>query len=229
MRVVVNEKLVQTKAAAAQRAVIIGIGITVLAVVISFQPQYTLYAYLLLIPGLFLSNWAAYSGMRWLRNPRADQAMAKALKGLDHSYQLFSYVLPAEHVLLHPAGLMVLKVKLQDGKIVAKGDKWSRGSSLGRIFRALSSERLGNPTQQANQDVQKLLSFLEKTLPGVKVPVKATIVFVEPKVDLEASDLSIPAVVLGDLRKELRSAAGESRLPPETMRVLTQTLNELVK
>ena len=45
---------------------------------------------------------------RWVREPRADQAFAAGLKGLDERYCLYNYTLPAPHVVLAPTGVAAL-------------------------------------------------------------------------------------------------------------------------
>jgi len=226
MRVVVNERLVKRRAETAQRAMTIGMMMLLIALVLSFNLRYIWLAYLLMLAGVVLLNWGVSSGNKWLRKPRIDQELAKALKGLDHGHRLYNYLLPAEHVLLSPAGLFVLKVKQQDGKISCRGEKWRRQFSLRRLLRALIEPPLGNPSKQARLETDKLRRFMTKHLPGVDVPMQPVVVFINPKADLDVVEPVLPAMSLNALKAYLRSATQERMAPQETLQALANLFDE---
>jgi hypothetical protein len=226
MRVVVNERLIKSRANAAKNATTIGLLMLVFAVVASFNARFVLIAYASLLISLPLVGWGINRAEKWLRDPRPDQVVSKALKGLDHSHQLYSSVLPVEQVLLSPSGLFVLLIRLADGKIWCHGDKWRRRFVFGRLFRLFSEEPLGNPSKQAQAQAAKLRRLVTARLPDQDVPIYPVIVFVAPNVELTVVDSAVPAVLLSDLKAQLRSVNGE--MPHTTYKALADWLDEQV-
>jgi hypothetical protein len=226
MRVTVNEALVRKRGATAQRGILAGVVLLGAAAVLSFNPQYVLRAYGLIIPGVIVASWAARYGDKWLREPRAHELLAKALKGLTQGYRLYSYVLPAEHVILSPTGVFVLNVKRQDGKISCRGEQWHRPLTLRRLWRFLAEEPLGNPTKQVRDEVQKLKQFIAERLPDEHVPVSPVIVFTEPEAELELMEPAVAAMPLSDLRPYLRSVGKGVAVPRRTQRALCDLFDD---
>jgi hypothetical protein len=225
MRVIVNEDWVKRRATTAHRGVLVGVGLLVAAAVLSFNPSYVVRAYGLIIPGVILASWASRAGDKWLREPRADQALAKALKGLTHGFRLYSYVLPAEQVILSPAGLFVLKVKHQVGRISCHGGKWHRPLTLQRVWRFLPEEPLGNPTKQVQDEMESMERFLSQ-LPNADVPMSPVIVFTESEADLEIVEPTVPVMPLGELKAYLRRASKGQALAKQTHKALLDLFDE---
>ena len=148
---------------------------------------------------------------RWVREPRADQALAAGLKGFDDRFRLYSYTLPAPHVLLTPAGLFVLTPMGQDGAIRYEG-KFYRRFSLGRVFRFLSDEGLGRPFAEGDRQVSALRQLLQQH--GIEdVEMQNLIVFYNPRVQLQVSDPPRPVLLPGGLKRAIR-AQPQGRLSP---------------
>jgi len=226
MRVTVNEPLVAKRSHWGRRIMILGFAVMLVAVVLSFGELSLLRSYGVMVVGLVLINIGLYYGGKWMRDPREDQILDKALKGLNHGSQLYSYLLPADHVLLSSPGLFVLTLKFQDGRITAHGDKWQRHLSLGSSLRALFEPRLGNPGQQALNEASKVQTWLQQHLPDAQVPVRPVVVFVNPKAELQLEGTYVPAVALDDLKAHLRAALKAKALPPATLQALTDLCEE---
>ena len=157
---------------------------------------------------------------RWVREPRADQALDQGLKGFDDHYRLYHYVLPAPHVLLSPAGLFVLTPMGQDGAIRYTEGKFRRGFSLGRIFRFLSEEGIGRPFAEGDSQVSGLRQFLlQRGMEGVDI--QNLIVFYHPRAQIEATDPPRPVVVPRRLKRAIRSQP-QGRLSPSLYRQLQE-------
>jgi hypothetical protein len=146
---------------------------------------------------------------RWVREPRADQALAKGLKGFDNRYRLYNYELPAPHVLLSPLGLHVLTAMGQDGQIRLEGDKFHRAFSPGRLLRFMGEEGLGKPFVEADSQVAALREFLQENDMGDGVDIQNTLVFFNPKAQLSVSDPPRPVVVPKGLKKVIRRQQGQ--------------------
>ncbi|MGQ9730942.1 MAG: nuclease-related domain-containing protein [Candidatus Zipacnadales bacterium] len=228
MRVIVNEGLVQKRAEWGQRLTFIGLGLLLTSVVTSFRPQTVLIAYLFMVVGFVVVNIGAFLGSKWAKEPRADQMLAKALKGLDNKYALYSYYLPAEHVLLSPRGLTVLRAKPQEGQITCQGERWRRKFNVRRLLSRMVEEGLGNPAKEVRADVVKMRAFLQKALPDVEVPVDGVIVFTNSEAELHLESPTEPVVRLGELRNYLRQAAQNMPdLPGKTLRQVNDALDAL--
>ncbi|MGE5263327.1 MAG: nuclease-related domain-containing protein, partial [Acidobacteriota bacterium] len=118
MRLITNDKLIERQAKIARYATFGGLAVLLGSLVTSFSGNFPIVvAYGLLFVGFGLAYVGAMLANKWIKEPRADNALAKALKGLDNKNQLYNYLLPANHVLLTPTGLLVFKVKSNDGKI----------------------------------------------------------------------------------------------------------------
>jgi hypothetical protein len=226
MRVIVNEAIVEERVGMARRAVTIGLMLLIAATLLSFTRRFVLLAYGLLLPGLIVINWGTRTAGKWLRKPRVDQTLAKALKGLGRGHRLYSYLLPAEHVIISPTGLFILKVKLQDGKISCHGEKWHRRFTLGLLLRLLSEERLGNPSKQARSETEQVRHFVTSHLPDIDVSMQPVVVFANPRAQLDVTEPTVPVMPLPDLKAYLRRSAEEKAMPRETLKALTDLFDE---
>jgi hypothetical protein len=226
VRVIIDEPFVEKRAGATQRAMTIGIVLLFGAMFLSFNPRFVLLAYGVLLVALVVVNWAGHAAGKWLRKPRVDQTLARALKGLSNDYRLYSYLLPAEHVMLSPTGLFILKVKLLDGRISCHGERWHRQFSLGRLVRLLSEERLGNPSKQAQNETEMVRRFVTSHLPDMDVPMQPVVLFVDPKAELSVVEPTVPVVPLQDLKAYLRKSTGEKAMPRQMLKALTDLFDE---
>ena len=226
MRIVVDEKLIARRGQAAQRGLLVGAVLLATALVASFSPRYVLPAYGVVVLGTIVTTWGSRIASKWLGDLRGDRVLAKVLKGLDNSYRLYNNVLPAEHVLLSPDGLFVLRLQRQDGKISCHGQKWHRPFTIRRVFSFLSEEGLGNPTKQVQREAAGLFGLVADHLPDADAPMYPVIVFVNPKVELDVTAPVVPAVQIRALKRHLRHRAGDTRMPKETYKALTELFDE---
>jgi hypothetical protein len=226
MRVMVNEPLIANRSTWGRRIMSLGFVALLFAVLLSLNRQTVLGAYGVMLVGLITINIGVFIGGKWMRDPRADQLLDKALKGLNHGSRLYNYLLPVDHVILSPPGLFVLTLKFQDGQITGQGEKWRRRLNLWGSFRALFEPPLGNPGRQARKETAKVQSWLDAHLPDAEVPVQPVIVFANPKAQLQLEEPSVPAVALADLKGYLRAALKEKSLPQATLQALTDLCDE---
>ena len=118
MKVIINEKLVKRQAAIGKGASLIGMGALLAGLVVSYRwPNLLTVSFGCLIVGFLLASIGTYNMNRWVKEPRADQALTKALKGLDNKHFLYHYTPLATHLLLAPSGLFVFTVKDHYGYI----------------------------------------------------------------------------------------------------------------
>lgn len=157
-----------------------------------------------LLVGILVSSVGTLNMNRWVREPRADQALAQALKGFDDRYRLYSHYLPAPHVLLSPMGLFVLTAVGQDGTIRYDGQKFRRDFSAVRLLRFMAEEGMGKPFAEADAQVRDLQKLLDGHEVGEGVEIQSVLVFHNPRARLEVSDPPRPVTVPKGLKKALR-------------------------
>jgi len=181
----------------------------------------------LLILGFLTSTVATGLINRWVREPRADQHLASALKGFDNKYTLFNYTSKAPHVLVAPNRLYAITTKFHDGTVNVSGSKWRRKFTVGRLLRIFADEGLGNPTLEARQNAQIVVKLLKENLPdqAADISVEPVIVFTDPKVDLTVEDPEVPVLKGKQLKTFVRDATKGPSIPAEIRKQIIALLS----
>lgn len=228
MKSITNDKIIESRARIAKLAKFGGLGILMLSLALSFRPERIVWAYMALSLGLVLTSVATYNANKWVKEPRSDQLLAKAMKGFGRSYRLYNYTLHVDHVLLYPYGLFVLKVKRQEGEISCQGNKWHRKFSLRRLWELFFQEALGNPTMQVQREIKALRRFIDSAgpLPEAEVPIEGVIVFTNPKAKLEVVDPLMPVVHIKKLKPFIRNLRERRPIPKSTYKALARLFDE---
>jgi hypothetical protein len=211
MEAIVNEKRVVRGARLGKIATALGLGFLAAGLVVSLSMKESPILWLsfgFLLVGILVSSVGTLNMNRWVREPRADQSLAQALKGFDDRYRLYSYVLPAPHVLLSPLGLFVLTAMGQDGAIRLEGGRFHRGMTAGRILRFMADEGLGKPLAEGDDQVRALQQYLGEHGVDGDVDIQNVLVFYNPGVQLEVSDPPRPVIIPKALKRVIRKQAG---------------------
>ena len=169
----------------------------------------------LILAGIAVSMAGIYQANRWVRKPRPEELLSKALKGLDDKYVLYHYPsLPCEHILLTPDGVVNLETINLAGEYVFKGGRWKERMAMGRALRSVVEERLGDPTKSALA-IQRFLASKLAEVTGEQITVKPVIAFTHPDamLELEAGG-PVPVYTAKTLKKHVTIEG--SRLSPET-------------
>ncbi|MDH4209198.1 MAG: NERD domain-containing protein [Anaerolineae bacterium] len=226
MKVILNEKLVKRQSAIGKWASLIGMGALLAGLVVSYRWSHLITAsFGFLIVGFMLASVGTYNMNRWVRQPRADQVLARALKGFDNKHLLYHYTLPATHVLLAPSGLFVFTVKDHHGEIRCEGEKWHHKFNWGRLLLFFGQESLGNPTREVRGEIERLRRFLDSRLPDADIPIEGIIVFTNPRARLELIDPAVPVVSSNKLKTFLRQLK-KNRISAEQRKELAEIFEE---
>lgn len=207
MKNIVNERRISKGAKIGKYAIFGGLGFLLVGLVVSWAYQNSpllWLSFLCLLFGVILSSIGTMNLNRWVRQPRADQAMAQGFKGFDDRWQLYQYWLPAPHVLLSPMGLFVLTPMGQDGTIRFEDGKFQRAFSAMRLLRFMAEEGLGRPFAEADAQVAALQKFLEAHDVDQDVEIQNILVFYNPLAKLTVSDAPRPITDAKGLKKALR-------------------------
>jgi hypothetical protein len=207
MQIIVNETKIARGTRIGKIATFAGLGFLVLGLIASLTlriPSLLWVSFVCLLVGILVSSVGTMNMNRWVREPRADQALARGLKGFDDRYRLYSYFLPAPHVLLGPSGLFVLTAMGQDGTIRYDGNKFSRDFSALRLLRFMAEEGLGKPLAEADSQVRAVQKLLDEQGVGEDVEIQNVVVFYNPRAQLSVSDPPRPLVTQKGLKKAIR-------------------------
>jgi hypothetical protein len=218
MRIITDEARIAKGARVGKIFTFAGLGFLVGGLIISLALQETPFLWLsftCLLIGLVVSSIGTMNMNRWVREPRADQALAQGLKGFDDRYSLYNYTLPAPHVLLGPAGLYVLTAMGQDGAIRYEDGKFQRDFSLVRLLRFMAEEGLGKPLKEADSQVEAMQAFMAESDAAQDVEIQNLVVFYNPRVDLSVSDPPRPVLTPKGLKKAIRKQQATSLAPEQ--------------
>lgn len=223
-----NEKLIGRQTKIARYATFGGLAILLGSLITSFNNTFPIgVAYALLFAGFLLAYIGAILANKYIKEPRADHALEKALKGFDNKNHLYNFLLPAAHVLLSPTGLLVFKVKSQEGPITCVGEKWRRPFQISRLLGGMGQEGLGNPAAELRDDIAKMKTWLtDKIDNAAVVPIDGYVVFSDPRAQLSLEEPTVPVVRVEDLKDTLRKAKRSAVLAPELYENLARVLDE---
>lgn len=165
-----------------------------------------------------------YQANRWIRRPRPEESLGKALKSLDDGYQLYHYpALACDHVLLTPSGVVGLEVVNLAGSFGYRDRRWREAMTMGRALRYLVEQRVGDPLVVAEDLSEELDRWLKEHLSsGADVPLKILTVFTHPSVELGIDSPGVPACKIDKLRKHVTVPG--PRLPPKLYEELAAAL-----
>ncbi len=174
--------------------------------------------------------WLSNNNLKRLRaTPRADHLLNNELKGLNNKYTLHHYV-PADggiikHLLVTPAGLIVMASRDEVGPISCKGsdtgDKWKLP---GGIFARFGSDRYASANP--SHDLEAAMSRADTLLTAIgkpKVSVSGFIVFTKQE-DIELEGCSRRAIPLDETKALIRAIVSES----ETDREVASDVGQLL-
>ena len=222
MQIISNERRIARGARTGKIATLVGLGFLVAGLIASLLLQQMTMIWVslgCLLVGLLVSSIGTMNMNRWVREPRADQALEQGLKGFDDKYRLYNYWLPAPHVLVGPLGLWVLTAMGQDGAIRYEDGKFHRNFSLGRLLRFMAEEGMGKPLSEAEAQVAALESFLEEHDAWDGVDIQNAVVFYNPNAEITVSDPPQPIVPPKMLKKVIRKQQ-DARLTKEQYETL---------
>lgn len=235
MKVRTDEALIASRQRFGRWAAFAGLAILIGGLVVSFRsetPAMVGVTYGALVVGMFLSSIGIYLADKWVQEPRSDQALENTLRGFDDKYTLYNYVLPAEHVLLTPYGLVVFVVKRQGDTVRYVDDSWKHEQGLFKRVQGLSRERLGDPIRQMETDIEQMNNLIDSALPAeaADIAVEGAVVFTHPDVNLETSGAPVDVMHVKKLQNYVRRVdKRQRRLKEEVRQELESVLDEVAQ
>jgi len=180
-----------------------------------FLPVLAGIAYASMIVGMGVSMVGIYFANRWVRKPRPEESLDRALKSFDDHYRLYHYPsLPCDHLLLTPTGVIILEPFNLGGSFSYKQSRWKEAMTIGRALRYIVEEHVGDPIAAARQVEVELDRLFRKELGSETViPIKSIVVFIHPAANLDIEESPIPVCKIDKLKKQI--TPGTARLAPE--------------
>lgn len=199
MRVVTNVKLARRMRQIAQYLMFITFGVPLIGLfLLNTQPADVLLAVvfpaLILLVALIITVISVRLANLWVRVPRPETIIPESLKGIGKQSVMYSYYhFPARHVLIVPQGVFALHIMYQDGKFTVHNDRWTRQQSgIARFLTLLRFDSLGEPIKEANAAAEHVKKLLQPI--AGHIDVQPLIVFIDPRVEVEVGETSIPIV-----------------------------------
>ncbi len=169
---------------------------------------------------------------------RPDEVLERNMKGFDDKYAYFAWSLPASYVVVGPCGVLVFAVRSDRGRVMVRGDKWREPFSIGRIFTIFAREGVGNPSMELQDQARKIREIIGETQNNdtivtdgetangklANVPIEGAAVFLNPEMEIDVENPSIPALRADQVKEFIRRKAKDVKLQTGTVRDLTNVL-----
>ena len=203
MKTYLDRKKIGTRAELSNLASIGGLVLLLVSVLLPlFLPKAANFSFVLMVVGLGTAMVGIFYANRWVRKPRPEERLDKALKGLADSYHLYHYPpFPPDHLLLTPNGVVILETIGLAGSFSYKDGKWREAMTIGRALRSIVEEHVGDPVRSALRTEQTLRERLARVVEGT-VPIKPLVVFVHPAAELDLEQTPIPVLPAEKLKKQ---------------------------
>jgi hypothetical protein len=181
----------------------------------------------MMFAGLGISMLGIYYANRWVKKPRPEDSLDKALKSLNNHHSLYHYpAFPCDHILLTPGAVVVIETVNLEGLFSYKNGRWKEKMTFGRALRSIVEERLGDPIKTAHGAQQLLRQRLAQSIHGGEdIPVKSMVVFVHPGAQLDVEGAQIPVLKVDKLRKKI--LVKEEKMAPDVYEEVCQYLERL--
>jgi hypothetical protein len=191
-------------------------------------PEQITFSFGALLLGFFLSQLGMYFTNRWGRTPRPDQLIEQGLKGLGREYTIYHYLAPAAHLLVGPAGVWAILPYQQAGTIRYEKNRWKLrgGGAIQNYMRFFGGEGIGRPDLDAASEIETMQRFFQRKLPeGQPAPeIQAALLFVHPKVELQANDSPLPAMKPKEFKEFIKNLAREETIPALSLETIRSVL-----
>ena len=185
-------------------------------------PEYSGASPYMIVGGFVISNIGIYFANRWVKKPRPEDVIDDSLKSRNNQYVVFHYLLPQEHVLVTPGGVVVLETCALDGKFTYRDGKWKQSFSMSRALRFFVEETLGDPIAEAQAGAKTIRELIAKHMSDA-VPVDSMVIFTSPRADYEIENPPIPVVQPDKLGKRLPQ---RPKLPADVAERLREVIAE---
>ena len=214
MQLVANKQLVRNRVRVGTAfhlgAMALFMGTLFLTLQTDVSRELPIFSWLAILVGMVLYSFGQTQLRRWGPRNRQEEQLGQAIRGLDDRYKLYAFIsssLP-DYILVSPAGVHVLVVRSEGGRVACVRDRWNQ--ARGRLS-GFFGAGLGNPTADVQRQVGQVRALLTREGVEAQVPVAGLVVFTNQQVTLRVEACSFGVTRLKDLKDVLRRAAGKGQ------------------
>jgi hypothetical protein len=165
--------------------------------------------------GFTMTQVGMYYSNRWGRSPRPDEQLDAALKGLPGDMTIYHYVTPVPHLLIGSAGLWVLQIYHQRGKVTYYKNRWrlTGGGFMQAYMTIFGQEGIGRPDAEIANEIEVLKKHFDRQLDGTELPeIRAALVFTNEQAEIDNTDAPLPVLKLKQLKDFIRQKAKDKSI-----------------
>jgi hypothetical protein len=218
MKIIIDENKVKKYRKIGQYFLWATFGLLIIGMALTFNQdiinQYVGYYFAALFLALLSSQIGMYLTNRYGGNPRQDEVLNAALKGIDDRHSLYHFNAGVSHLLVGPSGVHVVIPYFQGGTITydEKKGRWKQ-SGVNSFMKILGRDNLGRPDMDARDNINDATKFLSKKIEGeLPLAVKAVLVFTNPKASIQAQNAPIPTMAADKLKDYIRRQIKEEKI-----------------
>jgi hypothetical protein len=229
MKIVKNEKLIERNGKIGSYLSLGALAVLGVGMYISIAKSDLFYWSLIaLITGFIMTQIGMYFSNRFGRTPRPDEQLDASMKGLPNETILYHYKTPATHLLVGPAGIWVLLLFHQRGKVTYSKNRWklSGGGFMQAYMTLFGQEGIGRPDFELENQISSLKKYLIKQgMEESAIPeINGVLVFTNNEADVDDTDAPVPALQIKKLKDFMRQKAKEQSLSALTLQAVTAAL-----
>jgi len=228
MKTIIDRAAMRRRASLAHTASLGGLLILLGSVALNlWKPEMTWLSGIMLFAGGAGAMAGIYFANRWVRKPRPEDILDKALKGFSDQHRLYHYTRYGDHLLLTPNGIVILETINLEGQFSYQNGHWKQKMSMGRALRFFVEERLGDPNRRIQEQTGILQEYLAEGLPsGTQIPIQALVIFTHPMAEVKVEQPPFSVITAEKLSKKVPHPG--SKLPPEFYQHIKSRLDELI-
>lgn len=227
MKIIKNDKLIKRNGRIGQWTSLGALGVLGIGMYLSFQrPDLFVFSIAALIAGFTMTQIGMYFSNRWGRSPRPDEQLDAGLKGLPGDMTIYHYVTPVPHLLVGSAGIWIIQVYHQRGKVTYYKNRWrlTGGGFMQAYMTIFGQEGLGSPDAEITNETSLLKKHLSRQMDETEIPeIKSVLVFTNEQAEIDNTDAPLPVLKLKQLKDFIRQKAKEKPLNSSVLEKLKST------
>jgi len=231
MKISINRKLIRRNKFISQLTLYLAIGFIVTGLLLSFanlDNSTVFLSYLVLLPAYIFMQINVFMAHKWGKNPRLDEIVTNALKGLDQNYVLYHYTTGVPHLLIGPAGIWLIKPYHQYGEISYDPNKKKYAQKGGGNFltKFLSLDGVPDIDRETRNEISDFIKYMEAM--GVKTFPEPNAVNVFYHKDATLQTRNAPHLVtrIDKLKDVIRQTARKKPISEDMRRKIVKILPE---
>lgn len=182
---------------------------------------------LLILMGILSAAIGLLAGNRLSNLPAPQNEIERELKGLDNSFTLLHYFLPADHVLIAPSGIYTLTPISHHGSITLDDTTVRhQRTALQRFLDILTQTGIGQPLKHTTQTTERTQQVIQNYLESAELEITPLIVFTNNDIDVTSDTSTFTTLFVGNRKPSLKSFL---RTQPANSTLTQQQLDLLLK